>query len=154
MAEAEPDLFAQYAATLVPKRAAKAPRVVKSDADAPMKPTAMEQAQQDKSTLLGSFKRAKKAEHQALLDSDHGATYGRMIAITKRLPASAVELVEHLRKDWLLSLSAQQKHVVLSMISARIIHVRETDGRTPFDDPLPGEPDNLFIICRKIVWGY
>jgi hypothetical protein len=146
--------FAAYAESRgIRERKPMKPRVVKSDADAPMVPTAMEKAQREKSELLAGFKRAKKAEHQALLASEHGAAYGRMMAIVKRLPGSAVELVEHLRKGWVLALSAQQKFVVLSMIDARIIRVREMDGRPPFDDPMPGEPDNLFIICRKIILG-
>jgi hypothetical protein len=147
------DHFAAYAERFAKPRKPHAPKVVTSDADAPMKPTAMEQAQRDKGELLAGFKRAKKAEHQALLASEHGAAYGRMMAIVKRLPDSAVELVENLRKGWVLALSAQQKFVVLSMIDARIIRVREMDGRPPFDDPLPGQPDNLFIICRKIILG-
>jgi hypothetical protein len=148
------DPFARYGALHAPKRRASKPRVVQSDADAPMKPTAMEQAQRDKGTLLANFKRAKKAEHEAMLASEHAGAYGRMMAILKRLPESAHELVEHLGKGWIAALSANQKHTVLSMISARIIRVREMDGRTPMDDPLPGEPDNLFIICRKLIKGF
>jgi hypothetical protein len=149
------DHFAAYAERYATKpRKPRAPKVVTSDADTPMKPTAMEQAQRDKGTLLAGFKRAKKAEHEAMLASEHGAAYGRMMEIVKRLPDSAVELVENLRKGWIGALSAQQKHTVLSMISARIIRVREMDGRTPFDDPLPDQPDNLFIICRKIIQGF
>ncbi|MCK1671067.1 hypothetical protein [Bradyrhizobium sp. 150] len=149
------DHFAAHAERFMPKqRKPRAPKVVTSDADAPLKPTAMEQAQRDKGTLLASFKRTKKAEHEAMLASEHGAAYGRMMEIVKRLPDSAVELVKNLGKGWINALSAKQKDTVLSMISARIIRVREMDGRTPFDDPLPGEPDNLFIICRKIIQGF
>lgn len=149
------DHFAAYAERLgIKERKPRQPRVVQSDADAPMKPTPMEQAQRDKGELLANYKRAKKAEHQAMLDSEHGAAYGRMMAIVKRLPDSAPELVGHLSKGWIDALSRDQKHTVLSMISAKIIRVRELDGRSPFDDPLMGEPDNLFLICRKLINRY
>jgi hypothetical protein len=147
------DPFAAYAEQHMRKGKPRAVRVVTSEADAPMKPSPMEQKQRDQSTQLGHFKRAKKLEHQAILDSDHAAPYARMLAILKRLPDRARELVEHLGKGWIKCLSAQQKQTVLSMISARIIRVREIDGRAPFDDPMPGEPDNLFLICRKIITG-
>jgi len=140
-------------ATGLPRKP-REPRVVASEADAPMKPSLMQQQQRDQSVQLGRFKRAKKEEHQALLAHVvHGEPYARMLAILKRLPDSARELVEHLGKDWVRCLSQQQRSIVLSMISARIIRVREMDGRAPFDDPLPGQPDNLFIICRKIITG-
>lgn len=147
------EAYAQARGIKEPKPRQRKSHVVTSESEAPMKPTAMEQQQRDKSELLSQFRRAKKAEHQAMLDSEHGAAYARMMAIVKRLPGSAVELVDNLQKGWVGALSAQQKFVVLSMIDARIIRVREMDGRPPFDDPLPDEPDNLFLICRRIIAG-
>ena len=155
MSDPTADPFAAYAEQHMRKGKLRAPRIVQSEADAPMKPSPMQQQQRDQSVQLGRFKRAKKAEHQELLAHvAHGSPYARMLAILKRLPDSARELVEHLGKGWIACLSAHQKHTVLSMIDARIIHVREMDGRAPFDDPMPGQPDNLFIICRKLISGF
>jgi hypothetical protein len=124
------------------------------DAQAPMKPSAMEREQREQAQQLGRYRRAKKEDHQAMLDHpDHGGPYARMMAILKRLPDSAAELVEHLQKGWIMGLTGQERMVVLSMIDARIMRVREADGRPPIDDPLPGERDSLFLICRKIITG-
>lgn len=150
------DPYAAYAAQFERKTPYKprAPKVVLSDKDAPMKPTAQEQQRRDNSELLARFKRAKKAAHEALLESAaHGKPYAVMMAIVKRLPLSSAELVENLKTGWTGALSPQEKLVALSMINARIMHEREVNGLSPMSDPMPDEPPNLFLICRKLVTG-
>ncbi|MGY3278162.1 hypothetical protein [Bradyrhizobium sp. S3.7.6] len=133
---------------------AKKSHVIQSEKEAPMKPSAMEEAQREKSVLLSQFKKAKRAEHQAMLDGAHGKPYAVMMAIVKKLPASSQELVANLRSGWTAPLDRNERQTVLGMISARIMLEREKQGLSPLDDPLPGDPDNLFIICRKIIMGY
>lgn len=136
-------------------RKPRAPKVVQSEADAPMKPSAMEAKQREQSAQMARYKRAKREEHKELLDHPtHGAAYARMVAICKRLPDSAVELVDHVGKGWVRAMSPQHRLVALGMIAAWIMRRREEDGRAPLDDPMPGQPDNLFIICRKKIMGH
>jgi hypothetical protein len=40
---------------------------------------------------------------------------------------------------------------VLHHINDRITRMRERHGLPPFDDPLPGQPDNVFWIVRSIL---
>jgi hypothetical protein len=130
-------------------------RVLTSEKQAPMKPSAMEQAQRDKSAQLAHYKREKKKEHQALLDAvDVGPDYARMVGLCRKLPDTAAELVKHLNGHWVKLLDRQQQVTVLGIIDNFIIRAREMDGRAPMDDPLPGQRDNLFLICRRLIMGH
>lgn len=138
------------------RRPQRGPKVVSSEADAPMVPTPMEKQQRERSAQMSRYRKTKREEHQQMLTGEHGDAYYRMLKIMGRFPDSAVELIEHLQKGWVSKLSAQQRLVVLSMIDRRIVLMRERDGRTPWDDPMPGMPNdrpNLFMICRKILTG-
>jgi hypothetical protein len=133
-----------------------APHVVMSEKDAPMAPSPMEKQQRQKSAQMSRYRKAKREEHQQMLEGEHGDAYYRMLKIMGKLPDSAADLVDHLLKGWVRKLSAQQRLVVLSMIDRRITLIRERDGRPPWDDPMPGMPNdrpNLFMICRKILTG-
>lgn len=142
------DPFAAYAVARGVRDRPMKVKIAKSDADAPMKPTAMEEQQREKAVLLGQFKRHKRKEHEGMLSGAHGKAYAELVAITKKLPDSAKALVEYLRKPWVEKLDRTERHICLSLISARIILEREKQGLSPMDDPLPGAPLNLFLICK------
>jgi hypothetical protein len=145
--------FERYAAAMhIPQRARKA-RVVKSDADAPLVPTASEKKQRDETTQFLRYKRAVRAQSTALMNSEHGPNYRMLLSLLKRLTTlSAQELLNYVREaKWISHCDADQKFVVLAMIDMTIMRTRVRAGLPTFDDALPGEPDNLFLIIRNII---
>jgi hypothetical protein len=54
-----------------------------------------------------------------------------------------------LAEDW-TAVDADTRTIVLAQIDSAIVALRERSGQPPFDDPLPGAPDNAFLIIRKL----
>lgn len=151
-----PNPFEAYgeASTRTRDRKPRGPKIVMSEKDAPMVPNEMEKQQRERSAQMARYRKHKRDEHQQMIVGTHGDAYYRMLKIMAKLPASSAELVDHLQKGWVKQLNAHERQTVLGMISRRIMLIRERDGRPTFDDPMPGEPDNLFIICRKKIMGH
>jgi hypothetical protein len=144
--------FERYAAMNLPRRG-KPVRVVRTEASAPMKPTAMEQEQRDNTAQFQRYKRAVHAQSTALMESEHGENYRILLSLLRRLTLqSAHELVNYIQSaEWITRCDVDQKFVVLSMIDMAIIRTRIRAGLSEFDDALPGQPDNLFLIIRQII---
>jgi hypothetical protein len=150
------DPFAAYAeerGVKEPPQRQRGPKVVQSEKDAPMVPSPMEKQMREKSAQMARYRRSKRKERGELRDA-LPEVYGELARLLRRLPDSARELVIYLREAWVLGLTRQQQMVVIGMIDDRIALKRQMDGRPPFDDPLMGEPDNLFLICRKAIMGH
>ena len=60
-------------------------------------------------------------------------------------------LVEYVRADSWHSADADTRFLVLHLISAAIVQLRERNGLPPFDDPLFGQPPNVFLILRELL---
>jgi hypothetical protein len=146
--------FERYAALNTPRRG-RGVRVVRSEDNAPLVPTALEKEQRDQSTQFNRYKRAVRAESVALLASEHSANYRILLSILKRMtPQSSRELIDYVRGAlWIKRCNRDQKFTVLSVIDMAIIRTRIRDGRAPMDDPLPDQPDSPFIIIRRIING-
>jgi hypothetical protein len=146
--------FERYAAMNTPRRG-RGVRVVRSEDNAPLVPTALEKEQRDNTAQFQRYKRAVQAESVALLNSEHGDNYSILLAVLRRMTAqSSRELVEYIKgAQWIKRCSTDQKFTVLSIIDMAIIRTRIRDGRAPMDDPLPDQPDSPFIIIRRIING-
>jgi hypothetical protein len=147
--------FERYAAMNAPSKRQRRVRVVQSEDSAPMVPTKLEKEQRDNTTQFQRYKKAVRAESEALLNSEHGANYRILLGILKRMiPQSSRELIDYVRgARWITQCNRDQKFTVLSMIDMAIIRTRIRDGRSPMDDPLPDQPDSPFIIIRRLING-
>ncbi|MCA1452170.1 hypothetical protein I6F35_02935 [Bradyrhizobium sp. BRP22] len=146
--------FERYAAMAAPRRS-KPVRVVRSEANAPLVPTVLEKEQRDNSVQFARYKRAVRTESTALLSSEHSANYRILLALLRRLtPQSSHELVDYVKgARWIKACDRDQQFTVLSMMDMAIVRARVHAGLPPFDDALPGEPDNAFLILRKEITG-
>jgi hypothetical protein len=147
--------FERYAAMNTPSKRQRRVRVVQSEDSAPMVPTKLEKEQRDNTVQFQRYKKAVRAESEALLNSQHGANYRILLAILKRMtPQSSRELIDYVKgARWIAQCDQDQKFTVLSVIDMAIIRLRIRDGRAPFDDPLPDEPDSAFVVIRRIING-
>jgi hypothetical protein len=67
---------------------------------------------------------------------------------------SARELVDFIAaQDW-SAVDANTRLICLHEISAAISVLRERNGQAPFDDPLPGVPENVFQIIGKLLTSF
>ena len=131
------------------KRAAA--KVVKSERDAPMKLSEMEQIQADQSTQLRAYRAWKRAEVEALLNGPHGEDWKQLAKLLRSLSIeSASELVDHIKaSQWLRDADMQTRRTALSVISSVIIRLRIANGYPPIDDSLLGEEPTAFEIIRN-----
>jgi hypothetical protein len=100
--------------------------------------------------------RAWKAWHREQLDEalagPHGALVSELMTLLDRLElSSAAALLDFVRRRAWSSVSWDTRLTVLHEINNRITRMRECHGLPPFDDPLPGQPDNVFRIVRAIL---
>ncbi|WP_028164085.1 hypothetical protein [Bradyrhizobium elkanii] len=144
--------FERYAAMAAPRRA-KRVRAVRSESDAPPVPSALEQEQRDNTAQFQRYQRALRTESAAMLTGEHGADYRSLLALLNRLtPQCSRELLDYVKgARWIAACNLEQKQTVLSMIDMAITRARVCAGLPPFDDALPGEADNVFLIIRREI---
>lgn len=132
------------------ERRAMKVKVVKSEADAPMKLSAMEQDQQDKSVQMRLYRRERRAQVAAMRDSIHGEAFQDLQRLLRRMTIEeADQLVAYVKSSgWLKQADLKTRQLVLSEIDDAIVRLRLINGYPPFDDSLPGEPPKAFEIIR------
>jgi hypothetical protein len=52
-------------------------------------------------------------------------------------------------RGWLATTEPEMRQEALALVSERIQRVRVAAGMPPFDDPLPGEDEDLWQACRR-----
>jgi hypothetical protein len=124
--------------------------VVKSDADAPMVPSAMEKARNERSHQTSQYEAGRRREHKALRET---GLFPELMLIVEQLdPESAERMVAAvLAIDW-----AQypiHQATMLAIIDDATMRIRIRAGMSPFDDGLPGDPPTVFQICRHAILG-
>lgn len=128
-------------------------KVVKSDADAPMVPTAQEREQREKQQLLREWIKWRREESDEMLEGPNGSEYRALLVLLSSLaPSSANALTSYVyRCTWVKKLAHKEKMIVLRAISDSIIRLRQSMGLAPFDDALPGEEPTAFELIRDYV---
>jgi hypothetical protein len=87
-----------------------------------------------------------------LLGGRDGPRARRLLAFLQSMTLQdGAALLAHVRLDDWLEADRDARADALSIISARIVHLRERAGLPPFDDPLPGDRDNVFLTLRKML---
>jgi hypothetical protein len=132
------------------REAARAVKVVRSEADAPMKLSGMEQEQADQSKQLRLYKAWKREE--ARLEFEHRPS--EWTALSKVLRNLTIDngdtLLDYIKNaNWLHAANHSTRRVVLSLVANRIIRVRLENGYAPMDDSALGEAPTLFEIIRN-----
>ena len=56
-----------------------------------------------------------------------------------------------LRSSWLVDAHPDVKMIALREIAHRCDAIRVSQGLEPLSDPVPGQPDSLFIRCRNLL---
>jgi hypothetical protein len=114
--------------------------------------TAQEPKIADDARLIRAWRAWHCEQLAEALAGPHGAQLSELMTLLNRLePSSAAPLLAFIRRsDW-SSVNYDTRLTVLHQINDRITRMRERHGLAPFDDPLPGQPDNVFRIVRAIL---
>jgi hypothetical protein len=106
----------------------------------------------DQARLTRAWKAFHAEQLEQALAGPHEAQISELMTLLGRLElSSAAALLAFIRRsDW-SSVSYDTRLVVLHEINDRITRMRERHGLPPFDDPLPGQPDNVFRIVRAVL---
>jgi hypothetical protein len=111
--------------------------------------TAQEKKLADDARLMKWWRAWHAEQLEEALAGVHRDVLGRVMAQVKNLK-SARELVNAVAaEDW-DAVDADTKLVVLHEVDSAICTLREKMGMSPIDDPLPGEPDNAFLVIRSL----
>lgn len=107
----------------------------------------------DEAQLLKLYRRERKKQLQALLDGPFGPDVRGLLSFMRTMTlSSAPGLIALVRKAiWIKALPEDHKYILLRLVSQGIARVREKNGLSPFDDPLPDQPDKAFQTVQKII---
>jgi hypothetical protein len=124
--------------------------VVKSEADAPMKLSEVEQKQADQTKQLRSYK-AWKREERLLVFQRRAAEWGELSRVLRNLTIDNTQpLLDYVASAaWLHEADHNTRRVVVSLVANELIRVRLENGYAPMDDSIPGEEPTLFEIIRE-----
>jgi hypothetical protein len=87
------------------------------------------------------------------LDADSSTIVKSIMALVRGLvPKRMPALLRLMRSvDWRL-VDADTKFTILHELNSAIAELREKEGKPPWDDALPGEPDTLFQISKEMLF--
>lgn len=127
-------------------------KVVKSDADAPMKPTEMEKKQRAQTAQLRLYREYWREQIAVTRNGPAGSDF---IALEKFLRKMTIDdgeaLIDLVQRSRIPKVDWSTKRVALHIIADAIEHVRAVNGYPPFDDSLPGEPPKVFERIREML---
>jgi hypothetical protein len=87
---------------------------------------------------------------EQLCNGPHGDAAQALLLFSKTVPAPSALLDFIARGPW-AGTDADTRYEILSLLDAMIIKRRERMGLPSFDDALPGQPDNLFLLLRELL---
>lgn len=130
------------------------PRVVKKrDARRDERASRMIEVHQEREALSKSYRLARKEWLMSFVSGPGGDIARSLLSWIEQVTIDDADaLVARIRQStWLRQASADMRFLILSEIDRRIIDLREKAGLNPFDDPMPDEEPNAFIIIRGLL---
>ena len=107
----------------------------------------------DDAKLVRIWKQWHADELADAIAGAHGAIIAELMAQLDRLElSSAATLLAFMqRADW-SSVSYATRLIALHEINQAVARLRECNGLPPIDDPLPGQPDNVFRRVKAALF--
>jgi hypothetical protein len=104
--------------------------------------------------LSRAYKQWHREQLADALASVHGATIAELMRALDRLElSSAAALLACVQRiDW-SAVSYDVRFTVLHQINETISRLRERNGMPAIDDPLPGQPDNVFRRIKHMLFA-
>jgi hypothetical protein len=117
---------------------------------------ALDRALEERTTVLRNYRQSKRAQLLMLYnDPWHGEHLRKFVATLQHFGPEHgdrfIEYVEDACRKWLRNASIHIRFAALEACDERCMKIREQLGLAPIDDPLPDEPDSVFLICKKAI---
>jgi hypothetical protein len=110
-----------------------------------------EKALQERDRLSQAHRRWRKEAFNALLKGPHGAAAQTLIDFLDHMQSDGRDLIELVQSGPWGGADRDTRFLVLVLVDAAIIRLRERAGLVPFDDPLHDEESNPFLTIRKLL---
>jgi hypothetical protein len=104
----------------------------------------------DNSKLRSAWRKWRRECIEALLAGPYGEPTRALLTFLKTVKRPT-ELVEFVKAGPWREADADVRNEILGLVDAVIIRQRERMGLAPFDDALPGQPPNAFLILREYL---
>lgn len=115
--------------------------------------TAAERQLEENDALLRGYNAWLKEREAALLARSIGREVKGLLTFLRTMTLSSapplVRLVE--TASWMRNADRATRAELLWLIDRGITRLRVREGLPPFDDALPGEPDNAFLTIREAL---
>ena len=113
-----------------------------------------EQELKDEQILSKLYQRWKKQKRDALLAGPHGKELRGVVSFLDTMSLSSapalIKTVE--RSRWIETMSIDDRHTLLGIISAGIVRCREKAGLPPFDDEIAWcEPPKAYSQIKSLM---
>jgi hypothetical protein len=112
-----------------------------------------ERERADSVRLLRGWHAWHRDKRDAVLAGPHGPMFERLLFILKdATPGSQPLLLGYIRGIEWSGIDETTRYVVLHEVGRAVAALCERDGLAPFDDPLPGERENVFRLIKQILF--
>ena len=103
----------------------------------------------DNAYLLRTWRKWHAEQLKQAQNGPHGVIVTQVVTFLEGMtPASASALLALMRDHCWEQVDADTKFVLLHEINTAITRMREKNGRPAIDDPLPGQPENVFRTIK------
>jgi hypothetical protein len=113
------------------------------------------EALEERAFLYRRYRAARKAHRDTLYQShpcgpDLAIFAAQLRRYTQLTDAAAMlAYVREAARSWLSLAPPEIRAEALSLVSERIVTIRVHAGFAPFDDPLPGQADDVFRLIKR-----
>lgn len=108
---------------------------------------AVREALQERSHEFRLWKHWRRERLDALLAGPYAEPAQALLTFLRTMPG-ATALIDFIDAGPWDKADRNTRFEILALVDAAIIARRERMGLVPFDDALPGQPDNAFLILR------
>jgi hypothetical protein len=118
------------------------------------KQSELEKELADNARLLRAWKAWHREQLAEALAGPHRVQVSELMTLLDRLElSSAAALLDFIRRsDWSF-VSYDTRSTILHQINQTIARLRERNGMAVIDDPLPGQPDNVFRRIKQTLFA-
>jgi hypothetical protein len=111
-------------------------------------------AEQQNERVLRAWHRWHREQLDEVLAGPHAVIAAHVMEFIKDItPASATALLALMRGHAWADVDMKTKLVLLHEINCAISRVREDAGLPSIDDPLPGQPPNVFLTIKQMLFA-
>src|SRR5262249_30317336 len=106
------------------------------------------QALQERDRLAGPWRDWRREHVKELLAGPYAEAARQLMDLLQHMQ-SPTELIDYIKDGPWRTADADMRFLVLTLIDSAIIKLREKHGMPPFDDPLPDQKPNVFLLIKQ-----